>query len=116
MPKQLVLQRKVEKAPLINHHGGVHGYVSPNRKGEGSRGGKVVGHTQSGKAVYEDRLPHHYMGWTAGDHDDAADLHSRTSLLGNEHHHYAQELHRTGKHPDTDKWAKTYPKALHHLL
>lgn len=43
--------------------------------GEGSRGGKIIGHTKSGKPIYEDHKASskHYRHWTAQDHKDAGD-------------------------------------------
>jgi hypothetical protein len=43
--------------------------------GEGSRGGKVIGHTKSGKAIYESSLAGGYKGWTKEDHGDAHKKH-----------------------------------------
>ncbi len=47
-------------------------------KGEGSRGGHVIGHTKSGKPVYADKKADHkdYKNFTSQDHKDAAELHS----------------------------------------
>ncbi len=47
--------------------------------GEGSRGGKVIGHTKSGKAVYADKTPHHedYKNFNSADHSDAVDIHNK---------------------------------------
>jgi len=47
-------------------------------KGPGSRGGKVIGYTQSGKAIYENS--HHvgrHRGWSKQDHSDAANAHEK---------------------------------------
>ena len=45
--------------------------------GEGSKGGKVIGHTSSGKPVYEKRSPNHpiYNDYTWDDHVDASEIH-----------------------------------------
>jgi hypothetical protein len=44
-------------------------------RGEGSRGGKIIGHTRSGKPIY-DRADHPaHAGFTHGEHREAADLH-----------------------------------------
>lgn len=45
--------------------------------GEGSRGGKVIGHTKSGKPVYASRSSYHssYSDFSDEDHEDAAKLH-----------------------------------------
>lgn len=47
--------------------------------GEGSRGGKVIGHTKSGKPVYADHNHDHkdYDNFSAQDHHDASDLHKK---------------------------------------
>ena len=42
--------------------------------GEGSRGGKVIGHTKSGKPVYDDKNTSHDI-YTKSDHLEAADFH-----------------------------------------
>jgi len=50
--------------------------------GEGSRGGKIIGHTKSGKPVYLKNNSQfhadHYRKFNADDHEDAADLHSKS--------------------------------------
>jgi len=46
--------------------------------GEGSRGGKVIGHTRSGKPIYsprDDGRPPKSKGYGREDHQDAAKLH-----------------------------------------
>jgi len=45
--------------------------------GEGSKGGKVIGHTKSGKPIYENRTAGHdsYKDFSKQDHKDAADAH-----------------------------------------
>lgn len=49
------------------------------KSGEGSRGGVVIGHTKSGKAVYRSIPQQHEHGpmkdWTYEDHHDAAEAH-----------------------------------------
>lgn len=44
-------------------------------KSEGSRGGKIIGHTKSGKAVYQSKHAEDYTDFDHRDHDDAAKLH-----------------------------------------
>jgi len=48
-------------------------------KGEGSRGGKVIGHTRSGKPIYgtssQKQVGIHEKGWTKKDYEDAAKAH-----------------------------------------
>lgn len=58
--------------------------------GEGSRGGKVIGHTASGKAIYQksDAAPKgHYDSFTSQDHFDAAKVHSEAGNHKNAHSH-----------------------------
>jgi hypothetical protein len=46
--------------------------------GEGSRGGKVIGHTKSGKPIYDNgNDSKSYRSFTAEDHQDAADIHEK---------------------------------------
>ena len=47
------------------------------RKGEGSYGGHVVGHTRSGKPIYQEHGADHpaYKGFTESDHGDAVEVH-----------------------------------------
>lgn len=49
------------------------------KAGEGSRGGKVIGHTQSGKPVYEHSSGRKNDKWDAQDHADAAAVHRKVS-------------------------------------
>lgn len=46
--------------------------------GEGSKGGKVIGHTKSGKPVYENSISSKgkYRGFSKKDHEDAVKLHA----------------------------------------
>lgn len=43
--------------------------------GEGSKGGKVIGHTKSGKPVYASKKAKDYKGFSKEDHEDAGDIH-----------------------------------------
>lgn len=49
------------------------------KSGEGSRGGKVIGHTRSGKAIYGKPKSKKHDDFTAEDHQDAAKLHGESS-------------------------------------
>lgn len=96
-------------------------------KGEGSKGGKVIGHTRSGKAVYAANKSNSYKDFSPQDHRDAASIHRDESsnvrqrpvhrdndaLAG--HHwqtasgHYGEaekkekEQHQSSLHPDEKK-------------
>jgi len=47
--------------------------------GEGSKGGKVIGHTKSGKPIYATKNPKNYKDFTKEDHTDAEKLHVENS-------------------------------------
>lgn len=71
--------------------------------GEGSRGGKVIGHTSSGKPIYDtDHEAHgsiesfkkHYGSLSDKDHKDAAALHrAKSKETGNKQHSHAANAH-----------------------
>lgn len=44
--------------------------------GEGSRGGKIIGHTKSGKAIYAAKNDHDRSNFSAQDHKEAHDMHN----------------------------------------
>lgn len=43
--------------------------------GEGTRGGKIIGHTKSGKPIYDNNHANNYKDFTSQDHSDAEDEH-----------------------------------------
>ena len=45
------------------------------KSGEGSRGGKIIGHTSSGKPIYENHNHPDHANFDSNDHKDAADAH-----------------------------------------
>lgn len=63
-------------------------YGKPLEKGgEGSRGGKIIGHTKSGKPIYEHSI-HNSAGFSHQDHSDAVSAHMRAAK---EHTNFAKE-------------------------
>lgn len=50
-------------------------FYGSKTKGEGSKGGKVIGHTRGGRPVYARLAGHHYPHFTKRDHEDAAGFH-----------------------------------------
>jgi len=62
-------------------------------KGEGSRGGRVIGHTRSGKPIYasssRNKWKEHHKNFTEQDHKDAEHVHSQFQ----DHHENEQERH-----------------------
>jgi len=72
--------------------------------GEGARGGIIIGHTRSGKPIYQgSNTPQHdsHKKFTSDDHHDASELHRRRSLKasnekdweGASRHNYASNYH-----------------------
>lgn len=55
------------------------------KSGEGSKGGKVIGHTKSGKAIYQNPNHESHKKFTSADHTDASEIHmtSKESTLNN---------------------------------
>jgi hypothetical protein len=51
--------------------------IEKGSKGEGSRGGKVIGHTKSGKPIYDHFDHKSHKDFTKKDHNDAAKLHMK---------------------------------------
>lgn len=60
-------------------------------KAEGSRGGKVIGHTKSGKAIYETHGGSE--GYTSQDHKDAADTHEKRQGKAFDAKNYIMQKH-----------------------
>lgn len=79
--------------------------------GEGSRGGKVIGHTKSGKPIYENLKAdsEEYSDFSIRDHQDASDLHDKKSVK-----HYNKDDKEKWKHHHTiadsheKKWLSTH--------
>jgi hypothetical protein len=80
--------------------------------GEGSRGGKVIGHTKSGKPIYEGHFGHSYSykNFTAQDHKDAAEKHTDAKRK-NEHTKMAVKLSGSGE-PAAKKEEKKSPAKI----
>lgn len=74
--------------------------------GEGTRGGHVIGHTKSGKPVYENKQAHTYKGFSKQDHKDAHEAHNKE----------AKRLHpyTLGKSGHDNKANKAHEKLDHH--
>ncbi len=66
--------------------------------GEGSRGGKIIGHTKTGKPVYANKDYHEYKDFSEKDHRDASKL----------HHEKKQEYTKGVSHGTTIKGEKMY--------
>lgn len=78
-----------ERAANIMKCFGGDNNIEKSLQGEGSKGGKVIGHTKSGKPIYENVNPtgntHHYKKFSKQDHLDAAEHHAKLSAKDKEH-------------------------------
>lgn len=55
-------------------------WLQKSSEGEGSRGGHVIGHTSSGKPIYETHDHSSHSSFSSEDHNDAAALHKTKEL------------------------------------
>lgn len=90
-------------------------------KAEGSRGGKVIGHTKSGKPIYSEYHPSH-RSFTAAEHKEAADLHLKAhGEIYNKHNknrigfhsssgHNAEEEDQMKNHRESMDWHESMAK------
>lgn len=82
--------------------------------GEGSRGGKIIGHTESGKPIYENHDHPAHKNFTSNDHTDAVYAHvnltSRKSLATKEEK--KKHLEEGKKHGASSHTAKQDPDSL----
>jgi hypothetical protein len=84
--------------------------------GEGSKGGKVIGHTKSGKPIYDNSNNTAHHDFTREDHEDAKNLHdklagehtSKSLTLGGEGHH-------TKAYKETQKGDHHRTQAVNHI-
>lgn len=53
------------------------GGTTMEKSGEGSRGGKVIGHTKSGKPIYDNAAHRSHLHFNASDHEDSAAAHRK---------------------------------------
>ena len=67
--------------------------------GPGSRGGKIIGHTKSGKPVYMNHNHPSHKEFTATEHIQAKNVHFAASKMGNkEAHKKAMDHHQARFH------------------
>lgn len=67
--------------------------------GEGSKGGKIIGHTKSGKPIYGTAFHSGHQDFTYYDHKDAALLHRRLGKVHDKKYHEME--------PDKSHWNKS---------
>lgn len=68
--------------------------------GEGTRGGKVIGHTESGKPIYANKKAHEYTDFNAKEHKEAAWAHGEhtktgTGKIGTSDKHMHHQMQQT---------------------
>lgn len=63
------------------------------KKGEGSRGGHIIGHTKSGKPIYGVVHADHYKDYTADEHSEAATVHRKLHRGNGTHHERMARAH-----------------------
>jgi hypothetical protein len=87
------------------------GEILTKAKGEGSKGGKVIGHTKSGKAIYEAEHASH-RAFTKEDHQDAA---KELKGLKDYYKHVGQEdkAHQVSQRAARHESLASNPAALH---
>jgi len=71
---------------------------SGRAKGEGSRGGKVVGHTSTGKPIYESHSHPSHADFTKDEHREAGRLHDKLAKSVDSLHEANQHRLQAGKH------------------
>ena len=85
--------RKVQTARILSNYKETDELIKAYdeqkiEKSEGSRGGKVIGHTKSGKPIYANKEASTYTDFSSKDHKDAAELHNERM---NHHDRMAQK-------------------------
>jgi len=66
------------------------------KSGEGSKGGKIIGHTKSGKPIYEHSI-HTSKDFTAEDHSDATSAHMKAAKSANEKKQFLHPKENAGE-------------------
>lgn len=112
---KVITDRKQAIAIAYSESGLEKGFDTELEKGgEGSRGGHIIGHTKSGKPVYEKKTHTSYKEFTEQDHFDAEALHSNLSDKHLEDYKKGDEsaLESRNKHWDIADYHHRKAKAL----
>lgn len=67
----------IRKSRILDIYGSREEVEELIKSGEGSRGGKVIGHTKSGKPIYQSSTDSGHQHFTKEDHEEAAALHNK---------------------------------------
>lgn len=90
-----------------------YGVNDLEKSGEGSKGGNVIGHTSTGKPIY-DKFSHvGHKDFTAGEHSEAATLHGEHRKEANAKYHDTTDESEREKHKKvalhhTKQWEKHF--------
>lgn len=87
-----------------------HGYQNQLEKGgEGSRGGKIIGHTKSGKPIYDSANHAMHSGFTPQDHSDAHQAHMDLAI---KHKNLHNEQVKSGSRNNEDHFSTARDHAI----
>lgn len=77
-------------------------YNTIEKGGEGSRGGKIIGHTKSGKPIYDTYSHEGHKDFSVNDHEDAFIAHSKKWIKskdkGKDAKHHEKQMDDHSKH------------------
>lgn len=102
------IQKSGEEGDIAKGHTVLpDGTIRMHKGGEGSKGGKVIGHTKSGKPIYDTFSHEGHKSFTKKDHMEASLAHSKANqakdISDDEFDHHWEE---GGKHATASKAAK----------
>jgi len=121
IPENVIQDKKMEKSKLDKMiEDMIIKALSEAKSGEGSRGGKVIGHTKSGKPIYASQNAKLEKSYNAEDHKDAAYAHldratehykNGHETQGNVHNSEFDRHFETSRHKKRNQELdKEYPK------
>lgn len=82
--------------------------IKAGKEGEGSRGGHIIGHTRSGKPIYQDANHAEHKGFVAHEHRDAAIVHKNAHKLAATEGE--KEIHKRGYEEHAKAFSAAVPK------
>ena len=88
--------------------------IKAGEEGEGSRGGKIVGHTSGGKPIYSSAGNRNHKGFTKKEHNEAYHVHSRIRSNLNEERHETANSDGTVSKQQIKKRAQLQKQIEHH--
>ena len=88
--------------------------IKAGEEGEGSRGGKIVGHTSGGKPIYSSAGNRNHKGFTKKEHNEAYHVHSRIRSNLSEERHKTANSDGTVSKQQIKKRAQLQKQIEHH--